>query len=129
MFKGGFSMQCSACNKLIQGDFKFCPHCGSKFNTDCSGCGKNMMLEWVTCPYCGLSSKGPATLQPPPNIQYPTSSHNHHDYHSDSSGHHGKHKKGLLGNFFRLKSLSPINGYHVDVLLGGRKLWGCSKSL
>lgn len=90
-------MQCPACNKPVQGDFKFCPHCGNKNNTVCPSCGKNMMPEWVACPYCGLAAKSPYS---PQNIQYKPSSHNQHDYHSDSSGHYHKRKKGLLGNFF-----------------------------
>lgn len=94
-------MQCPVCNKPIDGEFKFCPHCGSKSSNNCSGCGKNMMPDWVACPYCGLGAKMPAPPSyPPQHIPYPTSPHRHSDYHSDSSGQHRKRKKGLLGNFF-----------------------------
>lgn len=93
-------MQCPACNKLIQGEFKFCPHCGNKLNNACSGCGKNIMPEWAVCPHCGLAAKAPAASFPNHNIQHPTHSHNDKTYHSDSSGHHRKRKKGLLGSFF-----------------------------
>ncbi|MBP2662976.1 MAG: double zinc ribbon [Firmicutes bacterium] len=89
-------MQCPTCKKLIQGEFKFCPHCGAKTNVVCSGCGKEMMPDWVACPYCGLGAKVAAPLYPP---QHPS---HHQTYHSNSSssGHRNKRKKGLLGNFF-----------------------------
>ncbi len=93
-------MQCSACKANIQGDFKFCPHCGNKINTLCPSCGKDMMPDWIACPYCGLAAKMPTASFSPPNMQHPASSHYNQSYHSDSSGHHRHHKKGLLGSFF-----------------------------
>ena len=102
-------MQCTACKKMIQGDFNFCPYCGNKMNMACPGCGKPMMADWVTCPYCRAALGQPGFVQPPQNPQYnpaPTHGypqgyqHGHSNYHSDSSGHHNKRKKGLLGSFF-----------------------------
>ncbi|BBB91803.1 double zinc ribbon [Methylomusa anaerophila] len=104
-------MQCPVCSKQIQDEFKFCPHCGNKVNTSCAGCGKSLQPEWVTCPYCGLAAKGQAAQstpsqpsQHPQNPQYnqypPTYPPGRRDYHSGSSGHHQRRKKGLLGNFF-----------------------------
>ncbi len=104
-------MQCSACKKMLQGDFNFCPYCGNKTNRACPGCGKEMMADWVTCPYCraALGQAGVVPPPPPPTSQqYPPTSHGypqghnhgHSNYHSDSSGHRNKRKKGLLGSFF-----------------------------
>lgn len=102
-------MQCTACSKIIQGEFAFCPHCGNKITKGCSNCGKMMMPEWINCPYCGSPAvKGTAVAYTPQNNQYPPPAYNNQNYHSahnpnyhsDSSGQHHKRKKGVLGSFF-----------------------------
>lgn len=101
-------MQCTACKKPIQGDFNFCPYCGNKTNMACPGCGKTVMADWTACPYCRAALGPPVFVQPPQNMQHNSAphgyqhgyQHGHSSYHSDSSGHHHKRKKGLLGRFF-----------------------------
>ena len=104
-------MQCTACKKMLQGDFNFCPYCGNKMNKACPSCGKEMMADWVTCPYCRTALGQPGFVVPPPPPPSPQHTpmqhgypqgynHGHSNYHSDSSGHHHKRKKGVLGSFF-----------------------------
>ena len=58
---------CKNCGKQINGDFKFCPHCGAKIeeetpkegssNIFCSSCGKSINSDFNVCPFCGEKLK------------------------------------------------------------------------
>lgn len=100
-------MQCSNCQKALQGDFKFCPYCGVEVinNNTCRNCRKEVDPAWVSCPYCGSDLKAPvqrpARQQPPHRpLQHPPYAHGHgHYYDSSSSGRYRK-RKGFLGRLF-----------------------------
>ena len=58
---------CKNCGEQINGDFKFCPHCGAKneeeipkeetSNIFCSSCGKSVNSDFNVCPFCGEKLK------------------------------------------------------------------------
>ena len=58
---------CKNCGKQINGDFKFCPNCGTKVeeetskentsNIFCSSCGKSIKSDFNVCPFCGEKLK------------------------------------------------------------------------
>ena len=58
---------CKNCGKQINGDFKFCPNCGTKIeeetpkeetsNIFCSSCGKSVNSDFNVCPFCGEKLK------------------------------------------------------------------------
>jgi len=103
-------MNCPSCQKPLQEDAKFCPHCGTAIskNTHCSSCGKQADPTWVFCPGCGASLKGrpnqniPVQPPQPPPQHYPNNPHQpnySHGHHYGSSSH--KHRrKGFLGHLF-----------------------------
>ena len=99
-------MQCSNCQKALQGDFKFCPYCGAEVikNTTCHSCHKQVEPAWVSCPYCGSDLKAPVrrpTQEQParrPEQQWPPYAHGHHR--GSSSSRYRRKRKGFLGNFF-----------------------------
>ncbi|MDA8442692.1 MAG: zinc ribbon domain-containing protein [Peptococcaceae bacterium] len=89
-------MQCPNCHSSLQGEFKFCPHCGTQIaqKSSCSACGQPAEPSWVSCPHCGNQLRSGATEQ---RMHQPL----HGRYHgSSSSG--GKHRKrrGFLGGIF-----------------------------
>lgn len=104
-------MNCPSCQKPLQEDTKFCPHCGAAAtkNLHCTSCGKQVDPTWIFCPTCGASLKGRPTQnipvqppQPPPPQHYPQDPyppHYSHGHHYDSSSR--KHRrKGFLGHLF-----------------------------
>lgn len=46
---------CSLCGERVEGNPKFCPHCGNTLNlgTKCAGCGNTMEGSPKFCPHCG----------------------------------------------------------------------------
>ena len=44
---------CPGCGMRAQGDYLFCPNCGSGLKQECPSCGKNLRLDWNSCPFCG----------------------------------------------------------------------------
>ncbi|WP_347488746.1 zinc-ribbon domain-containing protein [Desulfoscipio sp. XC116] len=104
-------MQCPNCQKMLQGEFMFCPFCGAQVikNTTCHTCHKQVDPAWVSCPYCGSDLKAPVQQpmreqpvympekrhQPP---HHPPYAHGHH-YGSSSAKHYRK-RKGFLGRIF-----------------------------
>jgi predicted amidophosphoribosyltransferase len=101
-------MNCPSCQKNLQGDFKFCPHCGAQTtqNLICPSCTKQTEPAWVTCPYCGSGLRGqanqqipaqpPQPPQPPPQYQQPPYQHGY-NYGSSSKK---RKKRGFLGGMF-----------------------------
>lgn len=99
-------MNCTACQKPLQPEHRFCPYCGTPAKLTCISCGKETQAEWVSCPYCGTNLKKPA-VQPPivPPAQPGHPGQPYHDYRgghysTSSSGHRHRRKKGLLERFF-----------------------------
>ncbi|MCW2278481.1 zinc ribbon domain-containing protein [Heliophilum fasciatum] len=106
-------MQCTRCQRMIQDDFRFCPHCGTETApARCPGCGKTTNPDWAACPYCGVALKGapprPAAFVPPAAPMPP-----HPPVHPHPGGTvfgipvHGRHysssaykRKGFLGRLF-----------------------------
>jgi RNA polymerase subunit RPABC4/transcription elongation factor Spt4 len=63
---------CFSCQRRIQSDFVFCPHCRARLQDACAGCGKPISLNWVLCPYCGrerMASASYATARPAATAQ------------------------------------------------------------
>ena len=44
---------CPSCQKPLDENFAFCPHCGARLQSVCSSCGKPVEKEWSVCPHCG----------------------------------------------------------------------------
>lgn len=44
---------CPNCQRFVQDDFLFCPHCRVELRAPCVGCGQAIDLRWEICPYCG----------------------------------------------------------------------------
>ncbi len=97
-------MNCPSCQRALQDDFKFCPHCGVQIANNCYSCGKQVDPAWVSCPHCGVGLKGRASQHqpanpPPPQQQYPRNPYQH-GYHQGSSSYSKRHRKGFLGRIF-----------------------------
>ncbi|NLI13499.1 MAG: zinc-ribbon domain-containing protein [Peptococcaceae bacterium] len=60
-------MNCPSCQRALQDDFKFCPHCGAPIANNCYSCGKQVDPAWVSCPHCGAGLKGRASQHHPVN--------------------------------------------------------------
>jgi hypothetical protein len=45
--------KCPSCNKHINKEYKFCPHCAVKLQKICFSCKKMYQTNWDICPYCG----------------------------------------------------------------------------
>ncbi|MEW6418076.1 MAG: zinc ribbon domain-containing protein [Nitrospirota bacterium] len=54
--------RCSICGERVDGNPKFCPHCGNalNFGTRCSGCGNTIVGNPKFCPNCGKQQNAPA---------------------------------------------------------------------
>jgi predicted amidophosphoribosyltransferase len=95
-------MNCPSCQKNLQGDFKFCPYCGTQTtqNLICPSCQKQTEPAWVTCPYCGSGLKGQANrqipVQPPQQYQQPL----YQQGNNYGSSNKKRKKKGFLGGMF-----------------------------
>ena len=48
---------CPSCQKSVETDFTFCPHCGAKLQAVCPECGKPVESSWRNCPHCGQGLK------------------------------------------------------------------------
>ena len=60
---------CPSCQRQVEADFLFCPHCRTKLREACAACGKPISLSWVACPYCGrdrLQAMQPAAARAAP---------------------------------------------------------------
>jgi RNA polymerase subunit RPABC4/transcription elongation factor Spt4 len=44
---------CPSCQKPLEKDFAFCPHCGAALRRVCRNCGKPVEQGWKICPHCG----------------------------------------------------------------------------
>lgn len=44
---------CPNCQRYVQDDFLFCPHCRVELRAPCAGCAQSIDLRWEICPYCG----------------------------------------------------------------------------
>ncbi len=96
-------MNCLNCQKVLQGDFKYCPYCGVevKKNLTCPSCGNKTESAWVSCPYCGAALRGTAPQQAPPQQAPQPQQPPPYGYHYGSSSNR-KHRKrkGFLGKIF-----------------------------
>ncbi len=52
--KTGYSHKCPTCQKSVEADFLFCPHCSTSFKAICE-CGAALEIGWQHCAYCGLT--------------------------------------------------------------------------
>lgn len=48
---------CPDCQKPVNVNFAFCPHCGAQLENICPKCGKQVETEWKVCPHCGEKLK------------------------------------------------------------------------
>lgn len=48
---------CPMCGKIADGNFAFCPHCGSGLALSCPQCRRVIEVEWDNCAYCGTKVK------------------------------------------------------------------------
>lgn len=48
----GETVHCSVCGFPMDGDWKVCPNCVSRYETTCAGCGKTLSAWWLICPWC-----------------------------------------------------------------------------
>jgi len=51
------SKTCPSCQKPVEKDFTFCPHCGAAIQQVCRACGKPTDAAWKVCPLCGAQLK------------------------------------------------------------------------
>lgn len=51
---------CPECQRPIEPDYLFCPHCHTQLRRRCDACQKVIDLTWRICPYCGHSQTGSA---------------------------------------------------------------------
>ncbi len=49
---------CPGCERRVQADWQYCPHCHTRLKKACRHCGKLMNLAWNLCPYCGTPVPG-----------------------------------------------------------------------
>jgi RNA polymerase subunit RPABC4/transcription elongation factor Spt4 len=48
---------CPACQKPVERDFVYCPHCGAALQKACPHCGQPVEAGWKVCPRCGAGLK------------------------------------------------------------------------
>jgi len=48
---------CPSCQKPVEKDFTYCPHCGAALQQVCKACGKPLESAWKACPHCGAALK------------------------------------------------------------------------
>jgi RNA polymerase subunit RPABC4/transcription elongation factor Spt4 len=48
---------CPACQRPVQPDFVYCPHCGAALQKTCPSCGQPVEAGWKVCPHCGAGLK------------------------------------------------------------------------
>jgi type II secretory ATPase GspE/PulE/Tfp pilus assembly ATPase PilB-like protein/FixJ family two-component response regulator/RNA polymerase subunit RPABC4/transcription elongation factor Spt4 len=48
---------CEQCQRIIDGKFIFCPHCGAFRNNYCHTCRLPLEEEWTRCPFCGQAKQ------------------------------------------------------------------------
>lgn len=48
---------CPSCQKSVEKDFAYCPHCGKTLQQVCRSCGKPLEDAWKVCPHCGAQLK------------------------------------------------------------------------
>ena len=48
----GEAMACSVCGFPMDGDWKVCPNCVSRYEAGCDNCGKVLQAWWLICPWC-----------------------------------------------------------------------------
>jgi hypothetical protein len=48
---------CPACQKPVEKDFAYCPHCGASLQKTCPSCGQPADHVWKVCPHCGALLK------------------------------------------------------------------------
>lgn len=46
-------VECPGCGNIVNGTYKFCPHCAAQLKQTCNRCGAIMQQGWKCCPYCG----------------------------------------------------------------------------
>lgn len=44
---------CYNCQRYVDEDYVYCPHCRVELRQDCTDCGRLIDLRWDICPYCG----------------------------------------------------------------------------
>lgn len=44
---------CPECQKPVELNFAFCPHCGARLQAVCPGCRQPVEKNWKICPHCG----------------------------------------------------------------------------
>ena len=49
---------CPFCNRAVQDDFLYCPHCRSRLRSECPDCHRLVDLRWQACPYCATDLTG-----------------------------------------------------------------------
>ena len=50
-------MHCPFCEKDLEDNFIYCPHCGNQLKKICVQCKNELQPFWKVCPYCGNVSK------------------------------------------------------------------------
>lgn len=45
---------CPNCQRYVEDEFVFCPHCRIELRQACASCDQLIDLRWEICPYCGL---------------------------------------------------------------------------
>lgn len=48
---------CPRCEKVIQKEYLFCPHCEEKLKKSCHSCESVYLNDYQVCPYCGEKEK------------------------------------------------------------------------
>lgn len=48
---------CPSCQRPVDKDFAYCPHCGTTIQQVCPGCKKPVERAWKVCPHCGGTLK------------------------------------------------------------------------
>lgn len=44
---------CPQCQRPVQEDFVFCPHCGTDLLSACPVCHRAVHADWTHCAFCG----------------------------------------------------------------------------
>jgi endogenous inhibitor of DNA gyrase (YacG/DUF329 family) len=50
---------CPECQKPVELNFAFCPHCGARLQLVCPGCRQPVEKSWKICPHCGTKLTEP----------------------------------------------------------------------
>jgi RNA polymerase subunit RPABC4/transcription elongation factor Spt4 len=50
---------CPACGKIADGNYAFCPHCGTSLALVCPQCHRVIEVGWENCAYCGTKLNTP----------------------------------------------------------------------